>query len=358
MAVRKSRLETQFTGDDKQFQRVAARVKAAGAKMTAMAGSMKGAFGAVGGAMLIKGTLEKFDRIGKLSTRFGIASESLQRLGHVANLGGADLETVAKGLRTLNKNAHEAAVNGLETYNREFEILGIDAKEFFMLNHEQRWLAMGDAIRGATNRNVAMAASQKLMGRAGAELFDIMEQGREEQEEQMKSVRTITQEQTRQIEDLNDHFSTLTTGALAEFAGMLVTIWGWVKKLGEALAWMGMHLQAAFDPDLDSSDVERFFDEYQKEQEELEKKRKQRDEERFNREEGGLEGVERKAKQAAKKIVTSFSGASMGGFFGNAGRSRVSARAPKSLEQKRFELEKSRTEQIKFMAQQIKRATT
>lgn len=358
MAVRKSRLETQFTGDDRQFQKVAARVKAAGAKMTAMAGSMKGAFGAVGGAMLIRGTLEKFDRIGKLSTRFKVASESLQRLGHVANLGGADLETVAKGLSVLNKNAHEAAVNGLETYNREFATLGIDAKEFFMLNHEQRWLAMGDAIRGATNRNVAMAASQKLMGRAGAELFTIMEQSREKQEEQMKSVRTITQEQTRQIEELNDHFSTLSTGAMAEFAGMLVQLWKWVKKLGEAIAWMGMHIQAAFDPEISAGDVERFFDEYQKEQDELIEKRKQADKDSQNRQEGGIEGLEKKQKQAAQKINIPFSGGSMGGFFGNAGRSGVSAQAPKSMAQKNLDLQNSILNELKHSRKIMQRATT
>ena len=67
MVTRKSRLETQFTGDDKPFQRVAARVQATGNRLKAMTTGLRGGFVALGGSMLIKSTVDKFDRFDKLS---------------------------------------------------------------------------------------------------------------------------------------------------------------------------------------------------------------------------------------------------------------------------------------------------
>lgn len=341
MTTRKSRLETQFTGDDRPFQRTAARVQAAGAKvaakMKAVSSGMSGGFAAIGGTMLVKSTLDKYDRIGKLSTKFNIASESLQRLGHLADLGGADLETVAKGLQTLNLNATAAAVHGMAGMEQEFKLLGINSKQFLELNHEQRFLAMGDAIKKASNRNVAMAASQKLMGRAGGELFAIMEQSRESQMTQMDSVRTISQEQTRAIEQLNDHMHTLATGTIAEFAKSLVFIWEKVQLLGEAFAWLGMQVTSAFDPELSFSDVNKLFDEYAKEREKAQKDARQADKDRFNRQEASIEGAQKKTKEVAKKTKVGFTTASVGGFYGHSGRSGISPQV-KTMEQKQTEL--------------------
>jgi hypothetical protein len=343
MVTRKSRLETQFTGDDKPFQRTAARVSAAGAKvaakMKAMTSGLQGGFAAIGGTMLVKSTLDKYDRIGKLSTRFGIASEELQRLGHLADLGGSDLESVAKAMQKLNLNATAAAVHGMKGMEQEFKLLGIDSKEFLALNHEQRFLAMGDAIRKSSNRNVAFAASQKLMGKAGQELFQIMEQSRESQMSQMDSVRTISQEQTRAIEGLNDHLHTLTTGAVAEFAKSLVFLWNKVKDLGDILGWLGAHVAAAFDPDLDFQDIQRATREIWEENKKLNEENKKADEERFKRQDQLDEDLFAKAKERAKKTVSQvgFDPSAMGGFFGHAGRSGISAQV-KTMEQKQTEL--------------------
>lgn len=343
MVTRKSRLETQFTGDDKPFQRTAARVSAAGAKvaakMKAMTSGLQGGFAAIGGTMLVKSTLDKYDRIGKLATRFGIASEELQRLGHLADLGGSDLESVAKAMQKLNLNATAAAVHGMKGMEQEFKLLGLDSKEFLALNHEQRFLAMGDAIRKSSNRNVAFAASQKLMGKAGQELFQIMEQSRESQMSQMDAVRTISTEQTRAIEALNDHLHTLTVGAVAEFAKSLVFLWNKVKDLGDILAWMGAHVAAAFDPDLDFQDIQRATREIWEENKKLNEENKKADEERFKRQDQLGEDLFAKAKETAKKTVSQvgFDPTSMGGFFGHAGRSGISAQV-KTMEQKQTEL--------------------
>ena len=235
MATKTSKLHTSFTGDDKQFQRTAGRVMKSGTQMGAMAGRLKGAFAAMGGAMVISGIIDKFVRIGKLATRFDVTAETLQKLGHVAQIGGADLETVAKAMKTLNTSAADAK-EGMATYVREFDTLGIKVDDFFKLNHEQRWLAIADAVKNATDRNAAMAAITKLMGRAGAEVFTILEQGGAATREMMESITVAKDETVKAIEEINDKMTELATVSGGTFANIFVGVIDGVMAVGKAIA--------------------------------------------------------------------------------------------------------------------------
>jgi hypothetical protein len=358
MATRKSRLETQFTGDDKPFQRVAARVKASVTRLRTAASSLQGGFAFMGGGMLVKSTIDQADRIGKLATRFDVSAEALQRLGHVADLGGSDLEAVAKGLGDLNKRAKEAAVDGLEMYNREFESLGIDAQEFWKLDHEERWLAMSDAIRNATNRNEAMAASEKLMGRAGKELFQVMEQSRETQIAQMDQINTLSDGQIDRIEELKDHFTTLTKNVMTEFAKIIVQVWEWIKKLGDELGRAGALIAALFDPHTTFEDVNKYFDEVKKEREEQAAHEKKLEEDRKARQKEQQKEIEKRAKKAAITATVGFTPSGLGGFFGHSGKSGVSPMATKSLAQKNIDLQNSILNELKHSRKIMQKATT
>jgi hypothetical protein len=235
MATKTSKLHTSFTGDDKQFQRTAGRVMKSGTQMGAMAGRLKGAFAAMGGAMVLGGIIDKFDRIGKLAARFDVTAETLQKLGHVAQIGGADLETVAKAMKTLNTSAADAK-EGMATYVREFDTLGIKVDDFFKLNHEQRWLAIADAVQNATDRNAAMAAITKLMGRAGAEVFTILEQGGAATREMMESITVAKDETVKAIEDINDKMTELATVSGGTFANIFAGVIDGVMAVGKAIA--------------------------------------------------------------------------------------------------------------------------
>lgn len=202
--------------------------------MGAMAGRLKGAFAAMGGAMVISGIIDKFDRIGKLAARFDVTAETLQKLGHVAQIGGADLETVAKAMKTLNTSAAEAK-GGMATYVREFDTLGIKVDDFFKLNHEQRWLAIADAVKNATDRNAAMAAITKLMGRAGAEVFTILEQGGAATREMMDSITVASDETVKAIEEINDKMTELKTLTAGTFANLFVGLIEGAVEVGEII---------------------------------------------------------------------------------------------------------------------------
>ena len=229
MATKTSKLHTTFTGDDKHFQRAAGRVMKSGTQMGAMAGKLKGAFAAMGGAMLVSGIVEKFDRIGKLAKRFDMTAETLQKLGHVAKLGGSDIETVGKAMKTLNTSTAEAR-KGLLTYTREFEVLGLNVDDFWNMNHRERWMKLADAVKNTTDRNAALAAVTKLMGRSGADVFTILEEGAAVTQEMMKGIATASNETVAALEGVNDKLTEISNTASTTFANFFVGFYEGLEK--------------------------------------------------------------------------------------------------------------------------------
>jgi len=360
MATR-SKLETVFTGDDRPFNRVASRMRGTVNKLKGAFRGMGGAMAMLGGGMAIRGTLEKADRIGKLATRWQVGVETLQRLGHVANLGGSNLDAVAKAMGTLNKNANKAANEGMATYQRQFEALGLNSKEFFKLNDEERWFAISDAIAGAGNRAKAMAAAQELMGRGGIELFAIMEQGSEKQRQIMDEITPSTDKVIRNLERLNDTLSTLKTGAFSHIADIisgLVTAFVWVgRRMGREMAVISARfadlVKAA--PALFPESMEKWAATMKsaaemragadlwikmKEAEDAEKLKKKKGGAGFDPDEPiTIEAPEAKIAAAiSKQQANIFDPRRGGGFFSQAGRTGISRHATKSLGQKMQDL--------------------
>lgn len=234
----KSKLETVFTGDDRPFNRVASRMRGTAQKLKSAFSGMGGAMAMLGGGAAIRGVLQKGDRIGKLATRWNVGVDVLQRLGHVAEIGGSSLETVAKSMATLNK-ATALAKDGMVSYEREFHALGLKADEVHNLNDEERWFAISEAIKNATDRSRAMAAAQVLLGRGGVELFATMEMGGKKQLEIMNEIKPATEASIRNIEELNDTLTRLKTGAFEKIA---VTI----NAVSKAFTFIGRRLGATF----------------------------------------------------------------------------------------------------------------
>jgi hypothetical protein len=200
-----------------------------GTQMGAMAGKLKGAFAAMGGAMLVSGIVEKFDRIGKLAKRFDMTAETLQKLGHVAKLGGSDIETVGKAMKTLNTSTAEAR-KGLLTYTREFEVLGLNVDDFWNMNHRERWMKLADAVKNTTDRNAALAAVTKLMGRSGADVFTILEEGAAVTQEMMKGIATASNETVKALEGVNDKLTEISNTASTTFANFFVGFYEGLEK--------------------------------------------------------------------------------------------------------------------------------
>ena len=218
-----SQYTAKFTADGSGYARNLNKMRDQTKKFSASVGSMlKGAF-AFAGIAGIKRLMSEMDRIQKLSKRFGLAAEDIQRMGFAAEQGGSSLEVMVKGLANANRMAIEAG-RGLKTYTNAFDDLGINYKEFAKLDQEKQFMVMADAVRYATDQNKAMAASQVIMGRAAMELRAMMLDGAEGYRKVTDGLKTMTQAQVDAAAKANDamnKFLTNTKVLTVDFAGFL-----------------------------------------------------------------------------------------------------------------------------------------
>ena len=426
MAVRKSRLETQFTGDDKSFQRVAARVQGSGKKMQAMAGKLKGAFAGLAAGMVLRNTMTQLDRIGKLATRFALPVETLQRLGHAAALAGSDLETVAKSMSKLTI-AIDQADNKSKMYLRAFELLGIKHKELKKLSPEDQFLRIAKAINESKDKAQAFAAAYTLMGRGAEKLFNLLLQGPKKIENTMDQITVASEKAVRAIENLNDRMSTHMTNATSIMGNAILGVIGLVEGLGTALATVATTFVGiwktiegvidgkgfSFDHinEMEEAQIQQWQELWERYTKEDKKKRdpfeqfdpfaldeiiekgtaladsfnKPLDKKSFfsqikeisdqlsikaasNAIVKGTQGLGKWAENLGQKFqdmefdipdvikaTNIFDPTKAGGFFGNAGRSKVSAQAPKTMAQKNLDLQNGILNELKHSNQMMKK---
>ena len=148
-------------------------------------GGLSTAFKALGAALAVgafvrgaQDALQMADAVGKLSTRTGIAANTLFAYRNAAELADVSNEQLTTGLLMLSKNMLEAA-KGTETYAAAYRALGVSvvtpsgqlrsANEVF----EDIADRFKDLPDGATKAAVAM----RLFGRSGAQLIPLLNGG-------------------------------------------------------------------------------------------------------------------------------------------------------------------------------------
>ncbi len=135
---------------------------------------------------IAKAVAQVGDRIDKMSKRTGIATETLQGLGHAAELSGANLGDIEMSVKRLQAAQADAAF-GLQTYTREFERLGVEIKnengEF--KDTTELLLEVADGMKGLESDTDRTAVAVKLLGRSGTNLIPLLKQGSAAIREQM-----------------------------------------------------------------------------------------------------------------------------------------------------------------------------
>jgi hypothetical protein len=198
-----SQYTAKFTADGSGYARNLNKMRGQTQKFGASIKSiMAGAF-VFSGVSGIKSLMEEMDRIQKLSKRFNLPVEVVQRLGFAAEQGGSSLEIMAKGLAQANRAAQEA-MKGLKTYQRGFEDLNINYEDFAKLNQEQQFMVIADAVKNGTDANKSMAASQVILGRAGLEMYAQLKDGAQGYRDVIEGLKTFTQEQVDAAAKAND----------------------------------------------------------------------------------------------------------------------------------------------------------
>ena len=216
-----------------------------GAAIGGLSAKFSGLAGAAGVGLFAKfatDALQSADNIGKLNKSFGIGVETLQRWQHTARLSGVELDDLIKGSRTLSGTILDAN-DGLVTYQRAFDRLGVSYQALQGLSPEQQMNVVADALTRVGDKSERTALAADLLGRAGPKLnaaFGEVSGTFADLNTKLDENAILTAEQVRQAEEFNDKITTLSanikgafTTALLETIDNLTTIGGALSDLAD-----------------------------------------------------------------------------------------------------------------------------
>jgi len=230
MATKTSKLHTTFTGDDKHFQRAAGRVMKSGTQMGAMASKLKGAFATMGGAMVVGGIIEKFDRIGKVAKRVGITAEEVQKLAHAAELSGTNFESLQAILTRLQRRIGEALQSPTTAAAKAFKELGLNAEELSQMGLKEQFFAVADAFKATGGGVEGVASLMKILDTEVRNLIPLFQAGSTGIQTMMDSATVATNATVASLENASDKLTEIKNTTTAMAANLLVGGHSWLER--------------------------------------------------------------------------------------------------------------------------------
>ena len=206
------------------------RLKAFGASVAKIGAGLTALGAGLGGPLLAaaKQFSDQGDAVAKMSKRTGIAVEELQGLGHAAELSGANIESLEKGVRKMQQNLVDAG-RGMGDAKDALEELGLSADALLNLSPEEQFKAIADRIAEVEDPTRKAALAMDIFGRAGSQLIPLLNEGssgiRAMQEEARRLGIVLSAEAAAQSELLNDNITRLKK-----------TLAGVTNQIGAALA--------------------------------------------------------------------------------------------------------------------------
>ena len=178
-----------------------------------MGGFVKKAVGFAAGFLAARGAVRKMteamgdlDKLGKLSDALEIDPSTLRGLDLAATQTGTSFEVMTKGIQRMVQTIGEAR-SGMSSGTLALDELGLSAKDFDGLDAEAQFMKMADAIAAIEDPAQKAAAANKLFGRSGKELLNVLNQGSAGLREFIKEAErvggVITREDIRQVEIFN-----------------------------------------------------------------------------------------------------------------------------------------------------------
>lgn len=162
-------------GDEKKLKGMSTRTAGNFRKVgTAMTGAGLAVVAGLGS--MIKKYVEYGDWVDKMSKRTGFAAETLSELKYAADISGASITDVEKAAKKMAKTIVDAD-EGMATYVRSFDRLGISVTELQKLSPEDQFLQIGNAIAELESPTLRAATAQEIFGRAGTTLLPLFAEG-------------------------------------------------------------------------------------------------------------------------------------------------------------------------------------
>ncbi len=227
MAIRAGKAMVKVYADNSMLQRglnqaraklaaFAVGVKAVG-RASMVAGTAIFALGA-GAAVALGLSVREFMRFGdqldKMSKRTGIGVEALSEMSFAAEQSGASLDDLEKATKRMARTISDAK-DGLATYVRAFDRIGLSADDLARMSPEDAFRAIGKAIADVEDPLIRAASAQEIFGRAGTMLLPMLKNFEALREEARALGITMTAEDAAAAAELVDAMNRLRRSFIA-----------------------------------------------------------------------------------------------------------------------------------------------
>ena len=151
------------------------------AKVGAAAAAALGVAAGYAGKKIVDGAkqvAEYGDKVDKMSQKIGISAEAYQKWDYVMQRAGGNVDQLKMGMKTLSQQA--------EKNSDAFQKLGISQEEVKNLNQEELFERTIKGLSDMEAGTERTALASQLLGRAGADMGPLLNQGSKAIEEQME----------------------------------------------------------------------------------------------------------------------------------------------------------------------------
>lgn len=191
------------------------------------------------------------DQIAKMAKRTGLAIRFLGALGYAAEITGASIEGLEKGIRRM-AGAIIDAKDGMTEYLRAFQHLKVSPDELAQMAPADAFLKLADAIAKLQSPIMRAAMAKDVFGRAGTMLLPLFDQGAEglkKLQNEYKALVGFTAESARAAEEWKDLMTRVKFAAIGLSTALAMGLGINVSDLSEKLVanvgrvrdWIGAH---------------------------------------------------------------------------------------------------------------------
>ncbi|MCJ7543367.1 MAG: hypothetical protein MUP47_02185, partial [Phycisphaerae bacterium] len=180
--IRAGRAYVELLADD---SKLAAGLRAAAGKLRAFGATIQAAglrMMALGGAILapLALSVRNFANVGSalhdMSQRTGLSVEALSALSYAAEQSGADIESLEKGIRKMQRTITDAA-GGSKSAADALGSLGLTVKDLAGLAPEKQFRLLADRLDKVADATAKAALAMEIFGRSGTALLPMLRGG-------------------------------------------------------------------------------------------------------------------------------------------------------------------------------------
>ncbi len=170
---------TGFMKASRTVKRFTTGMAATATKLTAFGGMIAGVAGVAGIGALTASAFKNIDAMSKMADELDANVENLSAFELAAELAGTSVGSLHKGMRFMARSIGEVSLGLSKEGKKALDAIGLSLEDVEGKTTDEQFLVIADAMKGVESASVRAAAAQKLFGRSGVEMLNMLMQGRE-----------------------------------------------------------------------------------------------------------------------------------------------------------------------------------